>query len=94
MKRLNDRAFDLLQTEIRQYKNSHAVGQVQIELVLRRLEMRQTLLSTAHDSNQVDRSYVVGQLNAIIAELEKVEPNTTIYSDAQKLKESAKAKLK
>lgn len=37
MQRLNDRAFNLLQTEIRSYKNSHAVGQVQIELVLRRL---------------------------------------------------------
>ncbi|MGG6268491.1 hypothetical protein ACQ4M3_25200 [Leptolyngbya sp. AN03gr2] len=38
MKRLNDRAFHILQTEVRRCLDSDAVGQVQIELALRRLE--------------------------------------------------------
>lgn len=38
MKRLNDRAFDILQTEIRRCTSSDLSGQVQQELALRRLE--------------------------------------------------------
>jgi hypothetical protein len=38
MKRLNDRAFDILQTEIRQCTKSDVAGQVQCELALCRLE--------------------------------------------------------
>jgi tetratricopeptide (TPR) repeat protein len=38
MKRLNDRAFDILQTEIRRCTSSEMAGQVQCELALRRLE--------------------------------------------------------
>lgn len=38
MKRLNDRAFNLLQTEIRRCISTHGIGQVQVELALRRLE--------------------------------------------------------
>ncbi|WP_059000353.1 hypothetical protein [Leptolyngbya sp. NIES-2104] len=38
MKRLNDRAFHILQTEVRRCLDSGAIGQVQLELALRRLE--------------------------------------------------------
>lgn len=38
MKRLNDRAFNLLQTEVRQCIGVNGIGQVQVELALRRLE--------------------------------------------------------
>lgn len=38
MKRLNDRAFHILQTEVRRCLDSDAIGQVQVELALRRLE--------------------------------------------------------
>lgn len=38
MKRLNDRAFHILQTEVRRCLDSGAIGQVQAELALRRLE--------------------------------------------------------
>jgi hypothetical protein len=38
MKRLNDRAFNLLQTEIRRCIGANEIGQVQAELALRRLE--------------------------------------------------------
>ncbi|MCU0549690.1 MAG: hypothetical protein MUC48_10115 [Leptolyngbya sp. Prado105] len=38
MKRLNDRAFNLLQTEIRRCIGTNGIGQVQAELALRRLE--------------------------------------------------------
>lgn len=46
MKRLNDRAFHLLQTEIRQCIGTNEIGQVQAELALRRLEKLRSQFGT------------------------------------------------
>ncbi len=41
-----------------------------------------------------NRSYVVGQIQQIINQLESVKPGTTAYQEAQQLLKSARAKLK
>lgn len=51
-------------------------------------------LLMAGNPNWVDREYVVGKLEAIAAELQDVQPGTTVYAEAQQLRASAEKRLK
>ena len=51
-------------------------------------------LLIAGDPKLVDRRYVVAKLEAIVSELQAVQPGTTVYADAQQLRKSAENRLR
>lgn len=79
MKRLNDCAFNLLQTEIRRCLGANGIGQVQAELALRRLEkLRQQTGSPVMES----------ELQAAISDLIP-QANPKVFSQAAKINRPA-----
>ncbi|MBD1846032.1 hypothetical protein H6F89_21970 [Cyanobacteria bacterium FACHB-63] len=54
--------------------------------------MTQRLISNA-DPNRVDRSYILGQLRAIVDRLDQVKPNTTVYEKAAEMRTSAEKRM-
>ncbi|MBD1825765.1 hypothetical protein H6F51_25170 [Cyanobacteria bacterium FACHB-DQ100] len=54
--------------------------------------MTQSLISNA-DPNRVDRSYILGQLRAILDRLDQVKPNTTVYEKAAEMRASAEKRM-
>lgn len=81
---------DLEIIKVRQQEEADATWAMQQA----KAQIADLIKATSPDLQQFDRSYVVGQLQHIVNQLESVKPGTTAYQEAQQLLKSARAKLK